>query len=35
MTEDSGREWVLSQLLSADDNVPATESAEQLQCLVR
>ena len=35
MNEDGEREWVVSQLLFADDTALVAESAEQLQCLVR
>ena len=34
MREEGEREWVLSQLLFADDTALVAESAEQLQCLV-
>ena len=35
MRVDGEREWMLSQLLFADDTALVAESAEQLQCLVR
>ena len=35
MRVDGEREWVLSQLLFADDTALVAESAEQLKCLVR
>merc|ERR1712121_55348 len=35
LSEEGEREWVLSQLLFADDTALVAESAEQLQCLVQ
>ena len=35
INEDGEREWMVSQLLFADDTALVAESAEQLQCLVR
>ena len=35
MSENGEREWVLSQLLFADDTALVAESAEQLRCLIR
>ena len=35
MRGDCEREWILSQLLFADDTALVAESAEQLQCMVR